>query len=85
MLVVPCPKALELNPPDSPFVKPAMKTDMRLLQSRERCVFFLICLTRRGTILYFLTQEEHHSSTQTKSVHGPAALLSARDQIQFIF
>ena len=40
MLAVPSPKALELKPTDSPFVKPAMETDMGLLQSIERCIYF---------------------------------------------
>lgn len=51
MLIVPC--ALELNPTYPPFIKPVMKTDLGMLQLREKYIifFFLISLPRRGTFL----------------------------------
>lgn len=38
MLIVPC--ALELNPTYPPFIKPVMKTDLGMLQLREKDIIF---------------------------------------------
>lgn len=38
MLIVPC--ALELNPTYPPFIKPVMKTDLGMLQLREKYIIF---------------------------------------------
>lgn len=50
MLVVSC--ALGLNPTYPPFIKPVVKTNLGMLQLREKYIFFfLISLPRRGTFL----------------------------------